>query len=478
MNTRTFLKYSLLIGILLLFTNCVKNDDYKIPETEINELNILVNSSIEAVKNAWIQNYNANEESIYTFDVTTDGLFFEGVVVSSDFSGNFYKKLIVQNAFENANHGIEILINKTSLFESFEIGRKVFVKLDGLNVSYDDGVNNDPTDANPGRYIIGIEKQSRVDDIPTSLYLDHVIRSSEIGEVIPNVISVMAFSEKYINTLIQIKDIQFEVSQLGKTFAGEASDEFDGFRKLISCTDQSKVPLQTSSYSDFKSYVISEGSGFINAILTKDFTSSYFVLVANAPNNIDFSNPQRCDPILLSCEPNSVTSSEVVFNENFDTTSNSKLASAGWTNENVSGGSEKFELKKSSGNGYMQVAAYNTDENPMEVWLVSPAINLDNSENEVLTFKTRAGFYQGDALSAYVSTNYSGDVKTATWTLVPAELVDGPPSGYGGTFMSSGSINISCLEDNVFVGFRYLGADGVITTTFQIDTFRVTGNLD
>ena len=34
MNTRTFLKYSLLIGILLLFTNCVKNDDYKIPETE------------------------------------------------------------------------------------------------------------------------------------------------------------------------------------------------------------------------------------------------------------------------------------------------------------------------------------------------------------------------------------------------------------------------------------------------------------
>ena len=116
MNTRIFLKYSLLIGILLLFTNCVKNDDYKIPETEINELNILVNSSIEAVKNAWIQNYNANEESIYTFDVTTDGLFFEGVVVSSDFSGNFYKKLIVQNAFENANHGIEILINKTSLF--------------------------------------------------------------------------------------------------------------------------------------------------------------------------------------------------------------------------------------------------------------------------------------------------------------------------------------------------------------------------
>jgi hypothetical protein len=141
MNTLTSLKYSLLIGIMLLLTTCVKNDEYNIPETEINEPNIVVNSSIEAVKNAWIQNYNAKEESIYTFDVTTDGLFFEGVVVSSDLSGNFYKKLIVQDAFENANHGIEILINKTSLFESFEIGRKIFVRLDGLSINYDDGVN-------------------------------------------------------------------------------------------------------------------------------------------------------------------------------------------------------------------------------------------------------------------------------------------------------------------------------------------------
>lgn len=469
-----FLKYSILILPFMMVISCVKSDEYDVPPIGGEEPEVVVNSSIEAVKKVWNQNYESNNEMIYTF--SNSDLFFEAYVVSSDLAGNFYKSLIIQDATENASHGIEILINKTSLFESFEIGRKVYVKLDGLSIAYDDGVNNDPTDANPGRYTLGIEKGDVIDKIPMSLYSEHILRSTEIETIIPKVISVMDFNQNSINTFIQVQNIQFEISQLGKTYAGEISDEFDGFRTLLSCGDLSTAKLQTSTFSDFKSYVISEGQGNINVVLKKDFRSDFFVLVINDPTDIDFSSSDRCDPDILDCSAGSVGGSVVLFNENFDATSISQLETDGWINTNINGGSEKFELRTSSGNKFMQASAYNSDESPMEVWLVTPAIDLSNTVDEELTFKTQAGYYQGDALSVYISTDFSGEISAATWVLIDADLVDGPPSGYGGTFVSSGSINLSCLEGDVYVGFRYLGADGVITTTFRIDNVRVTGN--
>ena len=54
-------------------------------------------------------------------------------------------------------------------------------------------------------------------------------------------------------------------------------------------------------------------------------------------------------------------------------------------------------------------------------------------------------------------------------------LPTGPQSGYG-SFASGGNINISCLDGDVYFAFQYLGADGGITTTFQIDNIKVTGN--
>lgn len=473
MKKSTFL---IVIFIILTVLSCVKNDEYEIPTSSGEEPEIILNATIEAAKNTWNQHYLGTGEPFYTFPNSTD-TYFEGYVISSDLAGNFYKSLVIQDAFENATHGIEILINKTSLFETYEFGRKVYVKLDGLSISYDDGVDKDPTDANPGRYTLGVEKGGVIDEIPTSLYLDHMVRSTEISEIIPNEITVIGFNQNSINTFVKVQNIQFEISQIGKTFASESSDSFDGFRTLLSCDNLLTTPLQTSTFCDFKSYLIPNGKGSLNAVLAKDFRADYFVLIVNDPTTIDFSNAERCDPEVLDCGDNSVRGTEVIFNENFDDTSLSQLAADGWTNINMNGGGEIFELKKSGGNGFMQAAAYNSDENPMEVWLVSPAINLDNFVDEELTFKTQAGYYQGDALSVFISTDFSGDSATATWTLLDADLVDGPPSGYGGTFLSSGSINLSCLEGDVFVGFRYLGADGVITTTFRIDHVRVTGGL-
>ena len=92
-----------------------------------------------------------------------------------------------------------------------------------------------------------------------------------------------------------------------------------------------------------------------------------------------------------------------------------------------------------------------------------------------LTFETNTGYDNGSALTTYVSSNFTGDVTTATWLKIDAALSSGPSGGYN-SFSSSGSINISCLSSKVHVAFRYEGSDGGITTTFQIDNVKVTGN--
>ncbi|MBV1887813.1 MAG: choice-of-anchor J domain-containing protein [Urechidicola sp.] len=476
MKTIKFLKLISLAAIAALAVSCVQDDEYDIPDVGGTEPDVTVNSSIGAVRSAWDQHNGSTGEEIYTFPTDTGDLFLAAYVVSSDYGGNFYKTLVVQDSPENPEFGIEVLVDKTSLFESYEVGRKVYIKLNGLSVSYDDGDDNDPNDGTPGRYSLGSLIDGSVDDMSAFLYEEHILRSTEVATIVPTVVSIDDFSQENLNTMIQIQGMQFPLNELGKTYAGEANDQFDGFRILLNCADESTATLQTSTFSDFKSHVIPDGQGSITAVLAKDFRADFFVMIINNPTNVDFSSPDRCDPVILDCGNGAVGGSVVLFDEDFEGTSEGQLITDGWINENVNGGSNDFSLRSFSGNSYMQASAFRTGENPMEVWLISPEIDLDTTTDEELTFETKVGYHNGDALSVFVSTDFTGDIDSATWALVDADLADSPSNGYGSTFTESGSINISCLEGNVVVAFRYLGADSGITTTFQIENVKVTGN--
>jgi len=475
MKTIKFLKLISFAAIAALTISCVQDDEYDVPNVGGTEPDVTVNSSISAVRSAWDQNNSRTGEEIYTFPTDTDDLYLAAYVVSSDYSGNFYKTLVVQDAPENPEFGIEVLVDKTALFESFEVGRKVYIKLNGLSVTYDDGDDNDPTDGTAGRYSLGSLIGGRVDDIPQFTYTDHILRSTEVATIVPTVVSIDGFNQENLNTMIQIQGMQFERNELGKTYAGEASDQFDGFRILLSCADESTVTLQTSTFSDFKSHTVAAGQGNITAVLAKDFRADFFVMIVSNPANIDFSSSDRCDPVILDCGANAGNDDFILFDQNFDTTTEGDLATDGWLNLNVNGGSNDFSLRSFSGNSYMQAGAFRSGENPMEVWLITPPIDLSTTTNEELTFETKVGYHNGDALSVFVSTDFTGDVDAATWALVDADLADSPSNGYGTSFTESGVINVSCLEGNMVVAFKYLGADGGITTTFQIDNVKVTG---
>jgi hypothetical protein len=112
----------------------------------------------------------------------------------------------------------------------------------------------------------------------------------------------------------------------------------------------------------------------------------------------------------------------------------------------------------------------------MEVWLITPAINLDTTENEFLDFSTKTGYNNGAALTVFVSTDFTGDINAATWLMVDGTIANGPSSGYESSFTNSGHVDVSCLEGDMYVAFRYKGGASGITTTFQIDDVTVTAD--
>lgn len=148
-----------------------------------------------------------------------------------------------------------------------------------------------------------------------------------------------------------------------------------------------------------------------------------------------------------------------------------------WIRQNVSG-KNSWQERTFAGNKYAQMSAYNGDPTE-EDWLISPPINMDYSTNEVLSFKTKAGYYNGTAIAAFYTTNWTGNVATTTWNSISATFdVTAPSNGYSTNFTHSGNINLSAVTGIIRIAFRYLGGNPTITTTYQVDDVKIVGIED
>ena len=458
--TRTFL---ITITALAIFS-CVKTDDFETPDAKPIEENFNGNlTSISAIKG----NYNPTTAEIYTFQ--NSETFIEGFVISSDEAGNFYKKLIIQDKAANPTSGIQILIDETALFQTYEFGRKIYVKLDGLSLWLNNGV-----------FQLGVQNRGDVVAIPAALIDKHIIRSAITSEIKPLLLDIKDFSEAYRNLYVRLENVQFNKNLIREdqrfTFAAEVTDRFDGERQIESCKTGSASFLSTSTFSDFKSLLLPPFSGTIEGVLTRNFYDDHFVMILNSPEDLQFEEDSRCDPDFLKCGNNVTEGSKLIFQENFVGISNENILDGrGWTNINVNGGNERFEDGISNSDRYIRISAFGTTENPLEAWLITPAINLDNSTAEILSFDIRSSYDNGVFLSVLITEDFSGNPLTTEWQLLDANIPVGPARQFGTTFKHS-AIDISCLEGTINIAFKYLGAAPDKTTTYDIDNIRVTGN--
>ena len=452
--------------VFFFITSCVEDEDFELPDITVTDPNISANMTFQNVMSKYGQAL-ASGNDIAVFEEDQD-LYIEGYVISSDKAGNFFKELIIQNKIDgnsdtaNPRLGFKVEINVKGLANTFEIGRKVYVKMNGLAVGLSHGV-----------FVIGKQSGNNIGQIQEFEFKDYIIRDPEIVTLTPKIAMLSELTEQDENTLIQLDNIQAHRHNIAQSYAGEPSDEFDGFRTLESCDDNGSISLQTSTFADFKSLQIPQHKGSIQGVFSRDFGDDFNVLIINSTSDINFDNTERCDPIILECDGTTATAT-TIFKEDFQSIHNENdLDVLGWTNINVSGGSERYEDSSFAGDTYMKISAFGTGENPLEAWLVTPAINLGNSSEEELSFDISSNFETGQALTAFITDNYTGDPTTTEWTQLDANIPIGGASF--GNFITS-TINISCLSGNIHVAFQYLGAAGGAETRYHIDNIKVTGN--
>src|SRR5690606_29463944 len=131
---KALIKFRIYAAIVLITVSCVKTDDFEIPGTDFNEPVIEgILTTIATVKS----HYNFQTNVIYNF--RESNAYFIGYVISSDESGNFYKKLVLQDQPANPTAGIQLQVDDNALFDTYNFGRKVYIKLDGLSLGFNNG---------------------------------------------------------------------------------------------------------------------------------------------------------------------------------------------------------------------------------------------------------------------------------------------------------------------------------------------------
>ncbi|MBI9040953.1 DUF5689 domain-containing protein [Lutibacter sp.] len=189
------------------------------------------------------------------FGVSTDYIV-EGYVVSSDLNGSFEKKLVIQDKVENPTAGITILMDNDAIFEQFEIGDKVFVKLNKLYMTKVDGV-----------LTVGYPNGTKIAAIETEAIGSFIYNSGENKAILPTEINISdILNEQYQNTLVKVTDVQLVQNELGKAFAFFTGDN-DGSRTLETCGESFKLIVFTNGNANFANQLFPKGHGSIVGVL-------------------------------------------------------------------------------------------------------------------------------------------------------------------------------------------------------------------
>ncbi len=163
--------------------------------------------------------------------------------------------------------------------------------------------------------------------------------------------------------------------------------------------------------------------------------------------------------------------------EDFETVAPEEvIALPGWINV-AEDGSVFWIGKDYSNNIFSECRAYNTGEESVVSWLVTPMLDFSDVQNETFSFTIKGGYDNGATLQAYVLTNYT--TWENPWSATKTELsfqLPNVPSGDYGEWGNSGDIDLSSFSgQSIHIAFKYTGSDGTDkkTTTWQVDSVKV-----
>ncbi len=436
------MKRCFLLLMALFFSCTIKEEDLTQTPKAIKFPK--ANSSLTAIRERVLQ----SETNFVEFSLSEDSLWVEGYVTSNDEGGNFYKEIYIQDAPQDAKTAIRLLIDRTSLVDFFPPGRKVSIYLNGLGAGLKSSI-----------ITLGEYQGNDIGEIPQFNFQAHILPADSLYLIVPKTIDLANIVEEDVGKWVKVMQVQFAKGERGKTFSGEAFDEFDGERRLVQCKDQRSILLSTSTFSDFKSIVLSDSSGVVEGILSKDFFGEKHILKINDPTNLNL-NDSRCDPF---------------FEENFEQVRLGSFEGEGWTNYSQAGSKrwEVFEDENSLGQS-IELGSYRSKDASTISWLISPKIDVRELQNPHLAFRTSTRFADNSFLEVLVSLNWNGSMATiaeASWQPLAARLAQNSDEAY--LWIDSGTISVKELGQ-FHLAFRYTGSGKTASDgTYEVDDIRV-----
>lgn len=262
----------LLCSALLGIAACVKKDFDAPPDTTHYDPMLSTQATLRELAD---QALNMESGSSRVMGDTT----IWGIVVGDDHYGNIYKQIIIQ---DTSGGGIAVLIDKTTLYGDYPVGRKVYIKLKGLMLTNYNGLPEIVYDFDPDGTSNGI---------PSSLLLNYVVKASYPNHVEPKLVTVgdlFSSPSSYLNTLVKLENMQFNAGSNGVVYSDASRSTT---RYISDCPFTGTLGMYNSAYSDFQSAITPTGKGTIIGILSI-YKDPQFIL--RDTSDVIFTSPREC----------------------------------------------------------------------------------------------------------------------------------------------------------------------------------------
>lgn len=377
------------------------------------------------------------------------------VVVGNDITGNIYKQIYV----EDATGGLSIGIDQNNIANDYPVGQEVVIKLQGLAATSYGGViqlgmnNNNP-------------KNTR---IPYEIAKKHLLKNQwpDAKKAMPKVTTMGSITDAMIGTLIQLEGVYFEKG-------GElnyADQEMNAVNRILRDKSGKSLYVRNSKYATFANDRLPKGNGTVVAILSK-FGSDYQLFLRSADDCFGFSGKEpETSGGTDTPTPDQPSTGAVIYSEEFS-------SDLGKMTPISVAGAQTWRVNTAYKNANMSGFA-DGKSNANEDWLVSPAFDLTAAKSFSISFEHTIN--KGNVANMkseqtlWASDNYSGDVKSATWTQVTITTY---PTGTDWNYVKSGAINLPASllgKANVVFAFKYLATDAS-SANWQIRALKVTSD--
>lgn len=446
-NTLSFFAFLTIINF-----SCVQDDDYSVPASIGQEENANLNQLLTEIENGSADLMTISQLKNFFVDGEVNeiesNLVVKGYVSSSDYAGNFYKEFYMQDEIENPTAGIKVSINQVDSYNQFNVGREVYIKLQGLSIG----------ETNSGDGVIAIggganEYGDEISEITENNAATCILRSSNSYSLVPLALNLSEINDMHIGVYVSGLSAQFASSLGGLTYV-DPQEDYDTQRDLESCVDAGTLKLETSAFSSFNDKMLPvEGSGTISGIITKDYFGDNRVMMLNTTDDVNFDS-SRCDPL---------------FSDDFSSNSLNN-----WTVVNVEG-EQTWEITP-YGNPApsAKISGFSGGSNSNEDWLITSAIDLTSLTTVTLNFQSVVR-YSGPSLEVYVSTDYSGGNPSSDGNWQELSVILDTDDSSWSSWTDSGNVDLSSYSGaNVFIGFKYVSTTSN-SATYEIDNVLVTG---